>query len=333
MSRCNSKPDCVDLSDEFDCKIINPGKSYQNFIAPPALLSSEDDDMEDKIVIDVSADIISILDIDEISSIFQVQFFLHFTWHDSRLIYYNLKNDTGLNALSPEEKQQLWIPVLIFDNTENKLSTVVDEDSTIVVNKRGNYTLSTMENVENRQFFKGDENSITLSRFYNIRFICNYEMQWYPFDVQSCTLRLSMKGKSSDFSKLRADILQYLGILEVNQYIVDFYTMQVVEELNKSTLEIEISLGRRLLTIILTTFVPTVLLNMISYSTNHFKAFFFEAIVTVNLTSMLVLTTLFINVGLNLLYFIYVVVQHCITPKIEDYFRLAIVYLLLPTSR
>ena len=294
--RCNSQPDCYDLSDEFDCKIINPGQSYQNFIAPPTLKSDTTEQMDDKIVIDVSADIISILDIDEISSIFQVQFFLHFTWYDSRLIYYNLKTDTGLNTLSPEEKQQLWIPVLIFDNTENKLSTVVDEDSIITVSKQGNYTLSTMEDVENRQFFQGDENSITLSRFYNIRFICNYEMQWYPFDVQSCTLKLSMKGKSSDFARLRADVLQYLGILEVNQYIVDFYTMSVVEEANKSTLEIDIFLGRRLLTIILTTFVPTVLLNMISYSTNHFKAFFFEAIVTVNLTSMLVLTTLFINV-------------------------------------
>ena len=83
----------------------------------------------------------------------------------------------------------------------------------------------------------------------------------------------------------------------MNQYIVDSYT--IVEEDENSGLKIEITLGRRLLTIILTTFVPTVLLNMISYSTNHFKAFFFEAIVTVNLTAMLVLTTLFINVSFH----------------------------------
>ena len=62
--------------------------------------------------------------------------------------------------------------------------------------------------------------------------------------------------------------------------------------------EVVIHMGRNLLTIILTTFVPTVLLNMISYSTNFFKPFFFEATVTVNLTAMLVLTTLFINVRL-----------------------------------
>ena len=40
----------------------------------------------------------------------------------------------------------------------------------------------------------------------------------------------------------------------------------------------------------------SILLNIISYATNHFKTFFFEAIVTVNVTAMLVQTTLFIEV-------------------------------------
>merc|ERR1712098_449521 len=36
------------------------------------------------------------------------------------------------------------------------------------------------------------------------------------------------------------------------------------------------------------------------YATNLFKEFFFEAVITVNLTSMLVLTTIFIDVSNNL---------------------------------
>ena len=68
-----------------------------------------------------------------------------------------------------------------------------------------------------------------------------------------------------------------------------------------SDLKISIVLGRKLLTIVLTTFVPTVLLSMISFSTNHFKNFFFEAIVTVNLTVLLVLATLFITVTFTFL--------------------------------
>ena len=288
LDRCNSRPDCYDLSDEFNCRKINPGPSYQPYIAPPPVNKS------DKIVIVTSADIMSILDIDEIASIFQVQFFLHLTWLDSRLKFYNLKNDTGLNALSPMEMQQLWIPVLMFENTEDKPLTRVDEKTSITIQKQGSFSLSKLEDVENQQSFEGSENSISMTGFYNIRFICNYEMKWYPFDIQKCTLRLAMLGKSSDFAQLETQVLHFVGREEVNQYVVKSYSMRVSE---KEELEIEIVLGRKLLTIILTTIVPTILLNIISYATNHFKAFFFEAIVTVNVTAMLVQTTLFIEVG------------------------------------
>ena len=46
-----------------------------------------------------------------------------------RLNFFDLRNDTGLNNLSPEEKQQIWIPELVFDNTEFKPSTVADPES------------------------------------------------------------------------------------------------------------------------------------------------------------------------------------------------------------
>jgi hypothetical protein len=45
------------------------------------------------------------------------------------LNFFDLRNDTGLNNLSPEEKQQIWIPELVFDNTEFKPSTVADPES------------------------------------------------------------------------------------------------------------------------------------------------------------------------------------------------------------
>lgn len=41
-------------------------------------------------------------------------------------------------------------------------------------------------------------------------------------------------------------------------------------------------LGRPLLSAILTTFLPTVLLNIIGHVTNYFKPFFFEAVITVS---------------------------------------------------
>ena len=58
--------------------------------------------------------------------------------------------------------------------------------------------------------------------------------------------------------------------------------------------------GRRLLSLILTVFTPTVLLNLIGHCANFFKPFFFEAVISLNVTVMLVLTTMFISVSQNL---------------------------------
>ena len=59
-------------------------------------------------------------------------------------------------------------------------------------------------------------------------------------------------------------------------------------------------MNRRIINEILTTYLPTIFILFIVYATNFFKPFFFEAVVTVNLTALLVLTTLFISVSKSL---------------------------------
>ena len=60
-------------------------------------------------------------------------------------------------------------------------------------------------------------------------------------------------------------------------------------------IKVEIIFKRRLMNEFLTTYLPTVLLILITYATTLFKQFYFEAALTVNLTVMLVMTTLFIR--------------------------------------
>ena len=57
----------------------------------------------------------------------------------------------------------------------------------------------------------------------------------------------------------------------------------------------EIIFKRRLTNELLTTYLPSLLLLLITYATTFFKSFYFEAALTVNLTVMLVFTTLFIR--------------------------------------
>ena len=57
----------------------------------------------------------------------------------------------------------------------------------------------------------------------------------------------------------------------------------------------EIVFKRRLTNELLTTYLPSFFLLLMSYATTFFKPFYFEAVVTVNLSILLVTTTLFIR--------------------------------------
>ena len=55
-------------------------------------------------------------------------------------------------------------------------------------------------------------------------------------------------------------------------------------------------MARKLIAITANVFFPTTILNIISFSTNYYKNDYFESIVGINLTSMLVLTALIVQV-------------------------------------
>ena len=62
--------------------------------------------------------------------------------------------------------------------------------------------------------------------------------------------RNSCGAKSSDFSRLQTRVLQFMGREEINNYVVRTFRMKVSD---KGELNIEVVLGRRLLTVVLTT--------------------------------------------------------------------------------
>ena len=57
-----------------------------------------------------------------------------------------------------------------------------------------------------------------------------------------------------------------------------------------------IVLKRKIMNEMMTTYLPSILLILITYATTFFKPYFFEAALSVNLTTMLVMTTIFMTV-------------------------------------
>ena len=226
-------------------------------------------------------------EIKEIEQILQLKFNLRMTWVDARLDFFNIKLKETMNVISMAELNRIWLPIIIFDNTEEGQITINDDKAAATINRTGQGTGSDPSISEDIDIYKGSENSITLSRLYNIDFFCDYDMRWYPFDAQTCFMVMKLGGGSEELLSLTPGLLKYLGPEELTQYYVKKYSIgETILETAKG-LSISITFGRRLLGTLLTIYLPTILLNVIGHATNFFKPFFFEAVVTVNLTCKL----------------------------------------------
>ena len=80
-------------------------------------------------------------------------------------------------------------------------------------------------------------------------------------------MKLSMEGNSGIFVELVPGLIEYEGPIDLSQY----YIREKGIEKRKSQIEVKFTLGRRLLSSILTIYVPTLLLNIIGLATNYFK--------------------------------------------------------------
>ena len=236
----------------------------------------------------------------EIEQILQLKFRLRMTWFDARLDFFNIKQDETMNVISIEDLNQIWLPIIIFHNTERGQRTINDDESFSTINRTGQGIGSDSSISEDIDIYKGSENSISMSRLYNIDFFCDYDMRWYPFDAQTCLMIMKLGGGTNKLVSLSPGLLKYLGPEELTQYYVKKYSMEETSVENEKGLSISITFGRRLLGTILTVYLPTVLLNVIGHATNFFKPFFFEAVVTVNLTGKF--STYFRNCQISLLY-------------------------------
>ena len=95
-----------------------------------------------------------------------------------------MKPERSNNLLSKNEIDNLWIPFVVFSNTKDSEFTKGDDDSEITITREGNFTESSDDFVEEINIFAGGENKITFQQVYSKTFLCQYELQLYPFDTQ-----------------------------------------------------------------------------------------------------------------------------------------------------
>ena len=171
-----------DESDEDGCRMLVMKDNYNNKIAP------FDFDYDASRVIPVNVNIsmavMDVLSISEVDLVYVLKFRFLMVWYDYRLKYHNLKQERSLNSLSREEIGRLWIPFVVFSNTEHQEATKGGDETEVTITREGSFTESPLHVMEEINIFEGVDNRITFQQVYSKAFKCVYELQLYPFDTQ-----------------------------------------------------------------------------------------------------------------------------------------------------
>jgi len=185
--RCNGIADCIDGTDEENCDILSfDDKSYKSYY-PPGI---DTENSNETLPINVTFLIYAIEQLMEIEMRFKTKLTLALEWKDNRLTYYNLKDDVNSNLVGMTHRSSLWIPPLIFNNTEDNIKVVNSEQALMFIRKQGKSTPSGIAEVDENFVYKGGENYLIFQNLYVIEQGCTFLLANYPFDTQKCRIEV-----------------------------------------------------------------------------------------------------------------------------------------------
>ena len=181
--RCDQVMHCRDQSDENNCSLLVLKKGYNKKVAP--FIYDKIRKEVDPVKVDVSTSIRNVIDISEVNHIIELKFDILMEWYEYRVDYQNLKTVKALNTLTDEELRSLWIPYIIFQNTDDDEAVELDGvRSRVFIIRESDFQRSGMEIAEEIEIFSGASNKLTIGQTYSKQFHCTYLLHYFPFDTQ-----------------------------------------------------------------------------------------------------------------------------------------------------
>ena len=142
---------------------------------------------------------------------------------------------------------------------------------------------------DNMHIFEGSKNALSLKKEFTINWKCGYDYHWYPFDTQVCKMELASTDSNIT---LHPSGLKYNKKISLSCYAISKIRMckSVIADMN--AIVVEVTLERPIVNFLLTVFVPTILLVIISFTARFFAEDYIDMVIQVNLTILLVLGTM-----------------------------------------
>ena len=280
---CDGVRHCASGEDELNCHMIDLPNNYDKMI-PPAKVS-------------VDFNIENILGINDYESTFDVYFTVNITWFDNKLSFHYLKNNQDENIVPNVERSSIWVPNVHFAFVRNSFNLNYDEGKMFVEKKSQAVISGDRSELNTSEVYRGHSNPITLFSEHYMRFFCEFDgIAEYPFGSEIC-IDFYLDGRANSLTKINSSLKHPTRKL-IGQYEIKGWDMKHHLTDSKDVIRISISLTKRPLSIFMMTYLPTLLMNIINQATNYISGDSkYDLIIEVNITSMVVLATIYITVS------------------------------------
>ena len=193
-----------------------------------------------------------------------------------------------MNALLIEERNAIWSPYLIFSNARSEdhyKGAAIPDSLWVIPNENFSYVAR-----NNMYIFKGSENALNMTKEWNyVEWKCHYTYQWYPFDTQVCRMEMVSRESHTEFYPVN---LFHNPEISLNSYTLTKIKMCRSRLLDKEAIVTEVTMGRPIMNDLLTVFIPTTLLIVISLTARTFTGDYMDMVIQVNLTILVILATM-----------------------------------------
>lgn len=222
------------------------------------------------------------------------------TWKDRRVDFLNLRDDIYQNLVPEDKAAKMWKPQIGFDNAKTgKLD--YDEHDILMIRRDSPPEPFDPSRSREDYVYEGYKNSLMYLRRYYAEYPCTFDLKFFPFDEQVCTMEFKARTVTKQYLKLMPGNLVYKGPKLLVEFEVQNITMsEGSTNVTRSEIKIVVKLARQSSFHLSQSMFPPLLLGFLAYLTFWIDIGGFTDRFMGSLTALLVLSSFMSTVSSSL---------------------------------
>ena len=189
--------------------------------------------------------------------------------------------------------KKIWSPHMIYGDVDNGGDGKMSSYMTIIRDTENKFYFRKPSKLSNARVYNGSENELKMSSEYSTKLHCSFEMFWFPFDLQTCFVKMYPQGKLQYFVDLNLEEITFEGDTNFGSFeLVKIEECRPAEmNIPRDMITIGIRMKRNMAWPMIANLTPMLLMTLVGHLTFYIKPESFDTAVQVLITTMLVQTT------------------------------------------